>query len=112
MWVWLLAVVIHTALWLLEILVPTALLTWLGALSSVAWYWLILGALVSTAALTYLTGVYGRRFGIIDLPTACVIAFGELHGGEIAELAQGFGQNPQERLEVMAGGFNREKEGR
>jgi len=92
---------LHTVEWLWT-LAPAGVVTLLGGLSGVAWYWLTVVAIVLIALTLLLIQEFGLPFGVVPLPEACLIAFKKLHGTELVEVAHGFGADPEHRLDVMA----------
>lgn len=96
---------IHTGEWLATLL-PAGLLTALGGLSGVAWYWLVVSGILIFAALLSITRHFGWFERFIPLPQACQRAFDELHGTVVAENAHAWGQTPEHKLDVMATHFS------
>lgn len=93
---------LHTIEWLVT-LFSVGVLTVFGRLSGVTWYWLIVGAVVIGVSIIVALHHYPLYTRILPLPAACRIAFEKLHGTAFVEIAHGFGNTPDRRLDVMAG---------
>ncbi len=55
------------------------------------------------AAIKRVWNKFGMGNKFMPLPEACQVAFDKLHGTDVGEMAHAWGQNPQEKLDVMAG---------
>lgn len=92
---------LHTAVWLYTLL-PAVIVAWIGALSGIGWFWILVGAFNVAAVALYISQYFLCNAGWLNLLDASAIAFDKLQNTYVGTLAAKAHDSPEKRLDFVA----------